>query len=110
MGGRIASQVAAQGAGALRGLVFLGYPLHPPKQPERLLAAHLPSVGAPMLFVQGERDPFGSPDELAPHLSKSARVYAVAGGDHSLRVPRRAGKPQSEIYGAIQDEIARFLK
>ena len=51
MGGRIASQVAAGGAGDLAGLVFLGYPLHPPGKPDRLRAAHLRDVKAPMLFV-----------------------------------------------------------
>src|SRR5258705_499071 len=52
MGGRIASQVAAAGAGELSGLVFLGYPLHPPGNPEKLRAAHLKDVRAPMLFMQ----------------------------------------------------------
>src|SRR5262249_36346205 len=58
MGGRIASQVAAAGIGDLVGLVFLGYPLHPPGSPDRLRAKHLTQVRVPMLFVQGSRDPF----------------------------------------------------
>ena len=64
MGGRIASQVVAadpDGLGAA-GLVFLGYPLHPPGRPEKMRSAHLPSIAAPMLFVQGSRDTFGTPD------------------------------------------------
>jgi predicted alpha/beta-hydrolase family hydrolase len=64
MGGRIASQVAAAGAGELAGLVFLGYPLHPPGNPEKLRAAHLKDIRAPLLFMQGSRDPFGTPEEL----------------------------------------------
>jgi len=64
MGGRIASQVAAAGIRDLAGLVFLGYPLHPPGKPEQLRAEHLENIRAPMLFMQGTRDAFGTPDEL----------------------------------------------
>src|SRR5215472_6485062 len=71
MGRRIASQVAARGIGDLAGLVFLGYPLHPPGRPDRLRAAHLSDVKAPMLFVQGSRDAFGTPEELRPSLHRS---------------------------------------
>ena len=70
MGGRIASQVAATGIGQLAGLVFLGYPLHPPGKPDRLRAKHLSDIKAPMLFVQGSRDAFGTPDELRPIITK----------------------------------------
>ena len=65
MGGRIASQVAAGGIGDLAGMVLLGYPLHPPGRPDQLRAAHLSDVKAPMLFVQGSRDAFGTPDGCA---------------------------------------------
>ena len=65
MGGRIASHVAAQaGSGPLAGLVFLGYPLHPPGRPEQRRDAHLPAIPEPMLFVQGSRDAFGSGTEI----------------------------------------------
>src|SRR5258706_3615260 len=65
MGGRIASQVAAspENAADIDALVFLGYPLHPPGRPDKMRDAHLPQIKAPMLFVQGSRDAFGSPDE-----------------------------------------------
>ena len=56
-------------AGELAGLVFLGYPLHPPGRPDRLRADHLPGVRAPMLFVQGSRDAFGTPAELQPIIA-----------------------------------------
>src|SRR5207244_1356215 len=85
MGGRIASQVAAAGAGELAGLVFLGYPLHPPGRSDRLRSAHLPAVKAPMLFVQGSRDAFGTPDELRPIIAPLAppgELHVVKGGDH----------------------------
>jgi predicted alpha/beta-hydrolase family hydrolase len=113
MGGRIASQVAAAGAGEFAGLVFLGYPLHPPGRPERLRSAHLPAVKKPMLFVQGSRDAFGAPDELRPiiaGLQPSAELYVVEGGDHSFKVPRSAGVKQQEVYEAIQDRIAEWLR
>ena len=83
MGGRIASQVAAQGGnGTLAGLVYLGYPLHPPGNPAKRRDAHLPRIAEPMLFVQGSRDTFGTAGEirsLLPSLqrasfTRSARV------------------------------------
>lgn len=78
MGGRIASHLAAAGDEA-RGLVLLGYPLHPPKQPEKLRTAHLPQLKLPTLIVQGKRDPFGSPDELRAHFSAAAEIVALPG-------------------------------
>lgn len=70
MGGRIASQVAAKGDVDIAGLVFLGYPLHPPGNPTKLRDAHLPSIRQPMLFIQGARDAFGTPEELRPILKR----------------------------------------
>jgi predicted alpha/beta-hydrolase family hydrolase len=114
MGGRIASQVAAGGdAGDLAGLVFLGYPLHPPGQPERLRAAHLPRIAAPMLFVQGARDSFGTPDELAPiiaDLAPRAELYTIAGGDHSFKVRKSDGLSQAATESAVQDKVERWLR
>ena len=112
MGGRIASQVAAAGIAHLAGLVFLGYPLHPPGRPDRLRAAHLPDIKAPMLFVQGARDVFGTPEELRPIMSRlepSPDLYVVADGDHSFKVPKRAGVTQKDIHNAIQDHVAAWL-
>ena len=113
MGGRIASQVAASGVGDLAGLVFLGYPLHPPGRPDRLRAKHLPDIKAPMLFVQGSRDTFGTPDELRPiiaPLEPPADLYVVEDSDHSFKVRKRAGVGQQDIYRAIQDHIAAWLR
>jgi uncharacterized protein len=113
MGGRIASQVAAAGLGDLAGLVFLGYPLHPPGRPDRLRAAHLSQVKAPMLFVQGSRDAFGTPGELQPIINgiePLADLYVVEGGDHSFKVPRGLGVRQQDIYGAVQDRIETWLR
>jgi uncharacterized protein len=112
MGGRIASRVAAQGLEGLSGLVFLGYPLHPPGDPEKLRADHLAKIKKPMLFVQGERDPFGTPDELQPIIKKlkpAAKIYAISQGDHSFKVPKRSPVPQEEVYAKAQDVIAAWL-
>jgi predicted alpha/beta-hydrolase family hydrolase len=112
MGGRIASQVAAAGVGDLAGLVFIGYPLHPPGKPEKLRSKHLPLIRSPMLFVQGSRDVFGTAEELRPIVKKLSRatLHVIEGGDHSLKVPKSAGVTQDEVYKAVQDEIARWLK
>ena len=113
MGGRIASQVAPGGAGDLAGLVFLGYPLHPPGRPDRLRAAHLRGVKAPMLFVQGSRDAFGTPAELQPIISQiepPADLFVVDGGDHSFKVSKSMGVKQQDVYRAIQDRIETWLR
>ena len=113
MGGRIASQVAAGEGRGLAGLVFLGYPLHSPGRPDRMRAAHLGDVKAPMLFVQGTRDPFGTPAELQPIISQldpAADLFVVEGGDHSFKVPRSAGVKQSDVHRAIQDRIENWLR
>ncbi len=113
MGGRIASQVAAAGIDDLASLVFLGYPLHPPGRPDRLRAAHLPDIKAPMLFVQGARDAFGTPEELRvimTLLEPSPALYVVAGGDHSFKAPKRSDVTQEDVHRAIQDHVAAWLR
>lgn len=112
MGGRIASQVAAAGTGDLAGLVFLGYPLHPPGKPEKQRSKHLPLIKSPMLFIQGSRDAFGTADELRAIVKKLARatLHVIEGGDHSLKVSKSAGLTQEEVYKAVQDEISRWLR
>lgn len=112
MGGRIASQVAAAGVGDLVGLVFLGYPLHPPGNPEKLRSKHLPLIKSPMLFIQGSRDTFGNAAELGPIVKKltGGTLHLIEGGDHSLKVPKKMGMTQEELYASVQDEIVRWLK
>lgn len=111
MGGRIASQVAAADGTNISALVFLGYPLHPPGKPEQLRDKHLKDVKAPMLFIQGTRDPFGSPDELKPIIKtlKSATLHVIEGGDHSLKVPKSSGLTQQEVYDSVMDKITEWV-
>lgn len=150
MGGRIASQVAAESTGLtgltrpgedkqsakggsetdagdkrertkesrsdkhdLAGLVFLGYPLHPPGKPDQHRDAHLKNIRAPMLFVQGSRDNFGTTDELRAVIKRlhlPATLYAIEGGDHSLKVPKSSKVPQQQVYELTMNEIARWLR
>ena len=118
MGGRIASQVVAARAEAplavdVSGLVFLGYPLHPPGNPAKLRVEHLEHIQKPMLFVQGTRDALGTPDEIQPfvkNLRPPAKIYAIEGGDHSFKAPKKFGMDQPQIYENAMDEIARWAE
>ena len=112
MGGRIASQAVAKGAPA-EGLVFLGYPLHPPGRPDTLRDRHLPEIAVPMLFVQGTRDAFARWDLIEPlvaRLSPRASLHRVEGGDHSFGVPKRAGRSAADVQRDIFDAILRWLE
>jgi predicted alpha/beta-hydrolase family hydrolase len=115
MGGRIASQVAAapEQTDAIAGLVLLGYPLHPPGQPDKLRTAHLPAIRTPMLIVQGARDSFGTPEELKPVLAQlkmPVDLFVVEGGDHSFKVAKKAVPPQEEVYERVLDKIDQWLR
>ena len=113
MGGRIASHLAAQETDSeAKGLVLLGYPLHPPGKPDQLRAAHLGNIRVPMLFIQGSRDPFGTPAELRPVLDRLAApvtLHVVENGDHSLAPPRGSALALDEIHGQVQDTIVKWI-
>jgi predicted alpha/beta-hydrolase family hydrolase len=113
MGGRIASQVAAVAPEGIAGLVFLGYPLHPPGRPEKMRDEHLPDIHAPMLFVQGARDTFGTAEEIRAVIKKRhlhAQVYVIEGGDHSFKAPKSLGVPQQTIYETVMDQVAEWAR
>ena len=96
MGGRIGSMAVAEGMPAA-GLVFLGYPLHPPGKPERIRDAHLDDVDVPMLFIQGTQDQFARWDLLegvVKRLADRAVLHPIEGGDHSFRV---RGRPRDDL-------------
>jgi predicted alpha/beta-hydrolase family hydrolase len=110
MGGRIASQVAAAGA-AVAGLVFFGYPLHPPGRPEQRRDAHLPAIDVPMLFIQGARDQFGTAAEiraLLPRLDPSAELVEIADGDHSFKTRQKVTgrKPDAALIDVFEAAAA----
>jgi predicted alpha/beta-hydrolase family hydrolase len=110
LGGRIASLVVAEGMPAA-GLVFVGYPLHPPGKPERLRDEHLDRIEVPMLFLQGTRDPFARWDLLTrviEGLGGRAVLEPVEGGDHSFRV-RGKRLPDEEIGRALARPAATFM-
>ena len=105
MGGRMASQVAAKAAfdPPAAGLVFFGYPLHPPGKPDQRRDKHLASIEAPMLFLHGTRDPFGSPDEMTALTGalQRAELHVVDGGDHSLTRRSRKAGPDPLLVSAL---------
>lgn len=108
-GGRMTSQAQAQGAlPGVRGLVFLGFPLHPPGKPGTSRADHLQDVRIPMLFLQGTRDEFAQRDLLEQVVranSDRATLHLVEDGDHSFKVPKRVGTPD-----AIMDRLATTIR
>jgi predicted alpha/beta-hydrolase family hydrolase len=112
MGGRIASQVAAQTDVEVAGLVFLGYPLHPPGRPEQRRDAHLPDITVPMLFVQGTRDAFGTTEELRALLPRLQRatVYEIQGGDHSFKVSGRGSPKPDAVLNSALDRVAEWIR
>ena len=114
MGGRIASQIAADPSVRTKvaGLLFLGYPLHPPRRPERRRDEHLAAITAPMLFVQGGRDPCGNKDEMRPVVDacQHGSLHVVEGGDHSLKLPHKMNLTPGEVYDSVQDVIGRWIE
>lgn len=112
MGGRMSSQVAAKGGfdPAPLGLVFFGYPLHPPGKPDQRRDKHLPSITVPMLFLHGARDGFGSPDEMQTLVAglPGASLELIEGGDHSLLKPKRSD-PEGRSLEHAMDVAARWM-
>src|SRR5215471_14034228 len=112
-GARMTSQAQAKAPLAgVRGLAFLGFPLHPAGQPSRDRAAHLFDVQIPMLFLQGARDTLASVDQLEPlckRLGRRATLKLFADADHSFHVPTRAGRKDAQVLGNVLDSLAAWL-
>jgi hypothetical protein len=110
MGGRIASHVAAGGA-EVRGLVFLGFPLHPAGRPGIERAAHLERIAAPMLFVQGTKDALADPALLAGVLRRLPRatLHELPGADHGFRLPRRSGRDDASVRAEVVATVTAWL-
>lgn len=108
LGGRIASMIAD--GSAVRGLVCLGYPFHPPGKPQQLRTAHLETLRAPALIVQGERDPFGTPEDVAGYkLSPAVRIEWLPDGDHSFKPRKQSGHTEKENLSRAVSLVAAFL-
>jgi predicted alpha/beta-hydrolase family hydrolase len=108
MGGRIASMVADRLG--VRGLVCLGYPFHPPGQPEKLRTEHLRELTTPALILQGERDPFGTRDEVPGFgLSKKIEVVWMPDGDHSFKPRKSSGATEKGNLALAVEEMAAFV-
>jgi predicted alpha/beta-hydrolase family hydrolase len=108
MGGRIASLVADEAGVA--GLVCLGYPFHPVGKPDKLRVEHLKTIKTPTLIVQGERDPFGSREEVAGYkMSKLVRVVWMPDGEHSFKPRKSSGRTEEENWEAAIEQLDAFV-
>ncbi|MCR2818491.1 dienelactone hydrolase family protein [Microbacterium sp. zg.Y1090] len=111
-GGRMASLAAADGMIAPTGLVYLGYPLHPPGRPDKPRVDHLPRVTPPQLFVEGTNDPFVDPHEQlqqAVATCRDASVHWIEGGNHSFEVKGRR-RPADEIGEQLAADVAGWMR
>ena len=111
-GGRMTSTAAAEAPlPGLWGLVFLGFPLHPPGQPGTSRADHLDRVTVPMLFLQGTRDQFAQLPLLEPviaRLQPRAMLHLIDSGDHSFKVPKSSGRTAEDVMNGLADTIAAW--
>lgn len=111
-GGRMASMAAADEAIAPAGLVYLGYPLHPPGEPDKLRVAHLPTVPQPQLFVSGTADPFVAPVgqlEEAVASCRDATLAWIQDGGHSFEVKGRK-RPAGEVGAGLVPLVAAWMR
>lgn len=113
-GGRMTSQAqAAEPLTGVRGLVFLGFPLHPPGKPSVERADHLFKVRIPMLFLQGTRDEFANLELLEPlcrTIGIVAKLKLFSEADHSFHVPAKSGQKDSEVRTKLLDAIAAWIE
>src|SRR5262249_49873792 len=113
-GGRMSSQAQAKTPlNGVRGLVFVGFPLHPAGKPSQERAKHLADAKIPMLFLQGTRDALADPTLLEPvckSLGKRATLNLFAEADHSFHVPAKTGRKDAEVFAELLDVTATWIK
>jgi predicted alpha/beta-hydrolase family hydrolase len=113
-GGRMTSQAQAETPlPGVRGLIFLGFPLHPPGQPSGERGEHLFKIQIPMLFLQGDRDEFADLDllqALTKRLGARATLKLFQDADHSFHVPARTGRKDSEVMAQMLDSIRDWIE
>jgi uncharacterized protein len=108
LGGRIASMVADEAK--VLGIVCLGYPFHPPGQPEKTRTKHLENLRTPALILQGARDSFGLPEDVAGYkLSPAIRIEWLEDGDHSFKPRVRSGRTETDNLSAATKLVADFI-
>lgn len=110
MGGRIASQIAAQGAD-VDALVCFAYPLHPPGRPDQRRDGHLAQIGAPILFCSGTRDSFASPEELQGLVSglRLATLHLLEAADHGFSVRKSSGRTREAVWHEASGTLIEWL-
>jgi len=112
-GGRMTSQAQAKASlPGVRGLVFLGFPLHPAGKPSQDRGQHLLEVRIPMLFLQGSRDTLAALDQIEPlcrALGPGATLTLFQDADHSFHVPARSGRKDADVRGEMLDALAAFI-
>ena len=112
MGGRMTSHAAAESLlDGVRGLVFYGFPLHPPGRPGTKRAKHLPKVAVPMLFLQGARDTFADLKLLRPiceELGPRATLHVIDNADHSFHMPKSSGRSDAEVLQELVKATASW--
>ena len=111
MGGRMTSIAVSEGLAGPRGLLFFGFPLHPPGRPGTARAAHLEHVGIPMLFLQGDRDRLADLELLrtaTDPVRDLATLHVVRGADHSFHVLKRSGRTDAEALAELADRAATW--
>ncbi|MCZ4280774.1 alpha/beta hydrolase [Kiloniella laminariae] len=109
LGGRVASLIADQVN--IAGFICLGYPFHPVGKPEKTRTDHLATLKTPGLILQGTRDPFGTPDEVAGyHFSQTIKLHWVEDGDHDLVPRKRSGRTKTQNWEECLQRIDSFIE
>jgi predicted alpha/beta-hydrolase family hydrolase len=112
MGGRMSSGLLSETKTHARGLIFLGFPLHPPGKESTARADHLRDVDVPMLFLQGTRDRLANLElmkDVVDSLAENATMHVVEGADHGFHVLKRSGRTDGEVMEELESTIGEWI-